>query len=344
MDLRAKLMSTGLLQVIGHTPIMKIQSLSALTGCEIYMKCENLNPGGTVKDRPAMKMIVEAIIRGDLKPGMKIIEGTAGNTGIGLALVGGALGYKVRVVVPKGMAQEKHNMLNLYGAEIVETDAVFYPDERHFFLVAKKIGQSDPNFWWANQFDNPDNWMSHYETTGPEMYAQMDGKIDAVCIAAGSGGTAAGVSKYMKEKNPKIKFIMPDPVGSGVIHYYKEGEFKTDGKYTMAEGVGITRKVSNYDPIIQDDVITVNDQKFTSLAMYVREKEGIVMGMSAVLNLGGALNTAIKYGKDQRIITLLCDGGDRAMTKMYNPQFLKDKGIDGSVPSDKDLLEMFKAL
>lgn len=343
MDLRKKLESQGLLQVIGNTPVMKVHSLSALTGCDIFMKCESLNPGGTVKDRPAKKMIVEAILRGDLRPGMKIIEGTAGNTGIGLALVGQALGYKVRVVVPKGMAIEKHKVLGLYGAEVVETDAVIYPDPRHFFLVAKQIGQSDPNFWWANQFDNKDNWLSHYETTGPEMYAQMDGNIDAVCIAAGSGGTVAGVSKYMKEKNSKIKVIIPDPVGSGIIHYYQSGEFKTDGKYTMAEGVGITRKVANYDPVQQDGVMTIDDQKFTSLAMYVREKEGIVMGMSAMLNLAGALYTAINGGRGQRIITILCDGGERAMSKMYNPEFLKEKNISGTVPSDKEIIDLFKA-
>ncbi len=344
MDLRAKLQSRGLLQVIGNTPVMKVQSLSALTGCEIYMKCENLNPGGTVKDRPALRMIVEAIIRGDLKPGMRIVEGTAGNTGIGLALVGQALGHKVTVVVPKGMAVEKHKVLKLYGAEIIETDAVIYPDEKHFFLVAKKIGESNPEYWWANQFDNPDNWLSHYLTTGPEMWKQMDGKIDAVVIAAGSGGTAAGVSKYMKEKNSRMKVILPDPVGSGIVHYYKEGAFRTDGKYTMAEGVGITRRVANYDPIIQDDVVTIDDQKITSLAMYVREQEGLVMGMSAMLNLAGTLYTALKYGKGQRIISILCDGGERAMSKMYNPEFLAEKNIDGSVPSEKDIVEMFKSL
>ena len=341
MDLRAKLESQGLLQVIGNTPMLKVQSLSALTGCDIFLKCENLNPGGTVKDRPAKRMIIEAILRGDLKPGMKIIEGTAGNTGIGLALVGQALGYKVQVVVPKGMAVEKHKVLALYGAEVVETDAVIYPDPKHFFLVAKGIGLSDPNFWWANQFDNPDNWLSHYHTTGPEIYAQMEGKIDAVCVAAGSGGTAAGISKYIKEKNEKIKVIMPDPVGSGIVHYFTTGEFKTDGKYTMAEGVGITRKVGNFDPIRQDGVITIDDQKFTSLAMYVREKEGLVMGMSAMMNLAGCLQTALKFGKGQRIVSILCDGAERAMSKMYNPEFLAMKNLSGTVPTEKELLAMF---
>lgn len=228
MDLRTKLKSTGLLQAIGNTPLIKVNTLSEMTGCEIFLKCENLNPGGTVKDRPALNMVIEAIVRGDLKPGMTIVEGTAGNTGIGLAMVGQALGYKVIVVMPKGMAKEKHDILKLYGAEVVETEAVDYSDDRHFFKVGKKIGQSDPNYWWANQFDNPDNYFSHYNSTAPEIYEQMGGKIDVMVVAAGSGGTAAGISKYMKEKDPKIKVVMPDPIGSGITSYFKTGTFSPD--------------------------------------------------------------------------------------------------------------------
>ena len=342
MDLRTKLKSTGLLQVIGNTPMMKVQSLSALTGCEIFMKCENLNPGGTIKDRPALNMVVEAIAKGLLKPGMTIVEGTAGNTGIGLAMVGQALGHKVIVVMPEGMAQEKHKVLKLYGAEIVETAAVAYSDERHFFKVGKKIGQSSPDYWWANQFDNPDNYLSHYHSTAPEMYEQMDGKLDAVVVAAGSGGTAAGVSKYMKEKNHHIKVIMPDPAGSGISNFFNKGNFDSDGRYTMTEGVGITRMVENFRHIKQDSCYTIDDQKLTSLAMYLREKEGLVMGMSSMLNLAGALTTAFKYGPGQRIATFLCDGGERAISKMYNPEFLKEKNLDGTLLPEKDITELFK--
>ena len=344
MDLRTKLKSTGLLQVIGNTPLMKVQSLSALTGSEIYMKCENLNPGGTIKDRPALNMVVEAIAKGALKPGMKIVEGTAGNTGIGLAMVGQALGHKVIVVMPKGMAIEKHKILKLYGAEVVETEAVAYSDERHFFKVGKKIGQSSPDYWWANQFDNPDNYLSHYQSTAPEMYEQMDGRIDAVVVAAGSGGTAAGVSKYMKEKNHNIKIIMPDPSGSGIANFFNKGNFDSDGSYTMNEGVGITRMVDNFRHIKQDNCYTINDQMLTSLAMYLREKEGLVMGMSSMLNLAGAFSTALKFGPGQRICTFLCDGGERAISKMYNPEFLAEKGLDGTLLPEKEVLELFKKL
>jgi cysteine synthase A len=343
MDLRSKLKSTGLLQVIGNTPMMKVQSLSSLTGSDIFMKCENLNPGGTIKDRPALNMVIEAIVRGDLRPGMTIVEGTAGNTGIGLAMVGQALGHKVIVVMPKGMAPEKHKVLKLYGAEIVETEAVAYTDERHFFKVGKKIGQSSPDYWWANQFDNPDNYLSHYHSTAPELYEQMDGKIDAVSVASGSGGTAAGVSKYMKEKNPSIKIIIPDPSGSGISNYFNKGAFESDGKYTMTEGVGITRLVDNYRYIHQDSCFTIDDQAITYLAMYLREKEGLVMGMSSMLNLAGAFHTALKM-KGKRIATFMCDGGERAISKMYNPEFLLEKGIDGSLLPEKEILEIFNRI
>lgn len=342
MDLRNKLKSTGLLQVIGNTPVLKVQSLSALTGCEIFMKCENLNPGGTIKDRPALKMVVEAIVRGDLKPGMTIVEGTAGNTGIGLAMVGQALGHKVTVVMPKGMAPEKHKILKLYGAEVVETEAVPFSDDRHFFKVGRKIGTSSPDKWWANQFDNLDNYLSHYESTAPELFADLKGDIDAVSVASGSGGTAAGVSKYMKEKNKNIRIVVPDPLGSGISSYFKTGEFSTDNKYTMTEGVGITRFQELYRYIQQDESYIIDDQKLTTLAMYLREKEGLVMGMSSMLNLAGAFKTALKLGPGKRVATFMCDGGERAISKMYNPEFLKDKGIDGSVLPEKEVLEIFR--
>lgn len=342
MDLKNKLKSTGLLQVIGNTPIMKVQSLSRITGCEIFMKCENLNPGGTIKDRPALNMVVEAISKGVLRPGMTIVEGTAGNTGIGLALVGQALGHKVIVVMPQGMAREKHQILKLYGAEIVETEAVPFSDESHFFKVGKKIGQSSPDYWWANQFDNPDNYLSHYLYTAPEMYKDMDGKIDVVSMAAGSGGTAAGVSKYMKEQNKNIKIVMPDPQGSGIASYFKTGEFISDHNYTMTEGVGITRFQDNFKHIVQDDCYTISDQKLTSLAMYLREKEGLVMGMSSMLNLAGAFDTALKIGPGKRIITFLCDGGERAISKMYNPEFLAEKKLDGTLLPENEIIDLFK--
>lgn len=341
MDLLEKLKSKGLLQVIGNTPVLKVQSLSELTGCEIYMKCENLNPGGTIKDRPAFNMVAQAIARGDLKPGMTIVEGTAGNTGIGLAMVGQALGFKVIVVMPEGMAPEKHKILKMYGAEVVETAAVPFTDDRHFFKVGRKIGQSSPNYWWANQFDNPDNYLAHYNSTAPELYKQMGGKIDAVVVAAGSAGTLAGVSKYMKEQNKNIKIIVPDPSGSGIVSYFKNGTWVSDCGSTMAEGVGICRFQEMFSHVVQDECFTVDDQKLTSLARYLRAKEGLVMGMSSMLNLAGALRTAFKYGPGQRIATFMCDGGDRAVSKIYNDEYLAGLNLDYSVRTDEQIKEMF---
>jgi cysteine synthase len=343
MDLKQKLKSTGLLKLIGNTPLLKVESLSALTGCEIFVKCETFNPGGTVKDRPALYMVVEAILEGKLQPGQTIVEGTAGNTGIGLAMVGGALGYKVKVVMPKGQDPAKHKLLKLFGADLVETDAVPFTDERHFFKVAKKIGSSSPEYWWANQFDNLNNFKSHFETTGPEMFQQMGGKIDTFVAAAGSGGTIAGVSRYFKQMDSKIQVVLVDPPGSGLTNYIKKGEFISDGSYTMTEGVGITRLVENFKAAHVDQALTLSDQVTTSLAYYVREKEGLVMGMSSMLNLAGAFHTALKSPKGSRIITFMCDGGDRAAGKMYSEEFLREKKLDSTVLSDQDLISLIKS-
>ncbi len=336
-----KLRNTGLLKLIGNTPMIKVECLSQLTGRDIFMKCENFNPGGTIKDRPALNMVVKAIIRGDLKPGMSIVEGTAGNTGIGLAMVGQALGFEVIVVLPKGQDPSKLKNLALYNAKIHETDAVMYPDERHFFLVGKKIGTSNPNYWWANQFDNPDNWGSHYETTAPEMWEQMDGKIDYLVCAAGSSGTIAGVSKFLKEKDPKIKIHLVDPHGSGLCHYVHQKSWEPEGTYTMAEGVGITRMTENFNQAIIDDAFTLDDQALTSLAYWLRKKEGLVMGMSSMLNLAGALKVALKVPVGSRVATFMCDGGDRATGKMYNPDFLKEKNLSDRILSNAELKELF---
>ncbi len=346
MNLKLQLKKTGLLQLVGNTPLVKVESLSALTGREIFMKCENFNPGGTIKDRPALGMVVNAIAEGKLKPGMTIVEGTAGNTGIGLAMVGQALGYKVIVVLPKGQDPSKLRMLSLYGAQIVETDAVVYPDERHFFLVGKKIGTSSPEYWWANQFDNPANWGSHYETTGPEIWAQMKGEIDHLVCAAGSSGTIAGVSRYLKQMSPRTKVTLVDPHLSSLATNFRTGKWDIVGEYTMAEGVGITRPSENWSaarPTV-DDALTLPDQALTSLAYWLRAKEGIVTGMSSMLNLAGAVKTALGAAPGSRVVTFMCDGGERATSKMYDPAFLKEKGLDPAVLGDQELLRYFTSL
>ncbi len=341
MNKKLEISSRGILSLVGNTPLLKVQSLSEITGCEIYVKCENFNPGGTIKDRAALNMVVEAINEGTLKPGMTIVEGTAGNTGIGLAMVGQVLGYKVKVVMPKGQDASKLKQLALYGAETLETEVVPYTDDNHFFKVGKKIGQSDPNFWWANQFDNLHNFDAHYKFTAPEIYSQMKGEVDYFVSAAGTGGTIAGVSSYLKQMNPKTKVYMADPHGSGLRNYFHTKEFKIEGQYSMTEGVGITRLVENFKKAKIDDAFTFHDQSLVSLAYYIKQHEGLVMGMSSMLNLAGAFRTAVHAPKGSRIVTFMCDGGDRAMTKMYNPEFLKEKKYDPTLLSKKDLVDLF---
>lgn len=346
MNLKLQLKKTGLLQLIGNTPLIKIESLSQLSGREIFMKCENFNPGGTIKDRPALGMVINAIAEGKLRPGMTIVEGTAGNTGIGLAMVGQALGYKTIIVLPKGQDPSKLRMLGLYGAQIVETDAVVFPDERHFFLVGKKIGTSSPEYWWANQFDNAANWQSHYETTAPEIWAQMKGEVDHLVCAAGSSGTIAGVARYLKQMSKTTKVSLVDPYLSSLYNNYHHNTWDIRGEYTMAEGVGITRPSENWSeakPHV-DDAFMMPDQALTTLAYYVREKEGIVSGMSSMLNLAGAFRTALKSPKGARIVSFMCDGGDRATSKLYNPAFLAEKKLDSAVLKDDELLKYFGSL
>lgn len=334
----------GLLKLIGNTPMIKIESLSELAGSDIFMKCENFNPGGTVKDRPALNMVLRAIESGVLRPGMTIVEGTAGNTGIGLAMVGQALGYKVIVVMPKGQDSMKLKLLAMYGADVHETEAVPFADDRHFFKEGKRIGTSSPNYWWVNQFDNPHNFESHYTTTGPEIFKQMNDQVDYFVAAAGSSGTMAGISSFLKQMNTNVKIHLVDPEGSGLCNFFHTGDFKVTGTYSMTEGVGITRMTDNYKLAKIDDAFTIADQYLTSLAYYIRAKEGLVMGMSSMLNLSGAFKTALNAPKGSRIATLLCDGGDRAMSKMYHADFLKEKNLDPTVLSGADLVEMFKRL
>jgi cysteine synthase len=343
-EVEQQLKKSGLLGLIGNTPMIRVDSLSKLTGREIFMKCEIFNPGGTIKDRPALGMVVNAIAEGKLRPGMTIVEGTAGNTGIGLAMVGQSLGYKVIVVLPRGQDGAKLRLLALYGAQIHETDPVAYPDERHFFLMGKKIGTSSPEYWWANQFDNPHNWGSHYETTAPELWKQMSGDIDHLVCAAGSSGTIAGVSRFLKEQGAKTQVTMVDVNGSGLCNYFHNKKWDAQGTYTMAEGVGITRPTDNFHAAKIDDSFSLPDQALTTLAYYVRNKEGLVMGMSSMLNLAGAFKKALSVPKGSRVATFMCDGGDRAMAKMYNPDFLKEKNLDSTLVNDQELLDYFQHL
>lgn len=326
--------------LIGKTPILKIPSLSKLTESEIFLKCEQLNPGGSVKDRAALQMVKDAIAKGDLKEGMTIVEGTAGNTGIGLAIVAKSFGLKMLAVMPKGQSIEKERMLILHGAQLKLVDPCPFKDENHFYHTARRIAEENPKeYWWGNQFENLSNFKAHYENTAPEIVSQMGGKIDFFITSAGTGGTIAGNSKYFKENIKDIKCLLVDPGGSGLKSYMETGEFKSTGG-SITEGIGIMRLVDNFKEANLDGAITLPDQDIVTVSRYVRDQDGIVLGLSAALNVAGALYLA-SQNKGSRIITFHCDLGERSYSKLYNPDFLESKGLSLEL-SIEDLISKYR--
>lgn len=332
---------TGL---VGQTPLVKINSLSRLTGSEIFLKCESMNPGGSIKDRAALQMIQDAVAAGQLKPGMTIVEGTAGNTGIGLALVARAMGFKMKAVMPRGQAVEKQKMIGLYGAELHLVEPVPFKDQNHFYHTARRMAEESPGeFWWANQFENLSNFKAHYTRTGPELWEQMGGKIDWLVSVAGSGGTIGGNSVYLKEKSPDVKVRLIDPLGSGLASFFRSGEFKSEGS-SITEGIGIMRLVANFKAARVDDAITLPDQDLVTLAYFLRDEDGILVGSSAALNLAGALYTAVRDGRGKRIVTFLCDLGERSASKLYDPQFLASKNLNPGDTDVEKLIHKYKTM
>jgi len=319
----------SLVKMIGNTPMLR----SKLTGCDILAKCEHLNPGGSVKDRPALQMVSDAIESGKLKPGMTIVEGTAGNTGIGLAIVAKHYGLNMLAVMPNDQAKEKEKMLELFGAKLQLTNAVPFRDQNHFYHTARRIAEENPEkYWWANQFENVSNCKAHYTTTGPEIVKQTEGKLDALVTASGSGGTIGGTSKYLKEKIPGIKCFLVDPAGSGLANYYYTGEFKAPGS-SITEGIGIMRLVANFKQCIDllDGAFYKFDQDVITIARYVRDQDGLVVGSSTALNLAGAMQVAASLGPGKRIATFICDLGERSFSKLYNDEYLiKQRQLDPS--------------
>jgi len=328
---------------IGNTPLLKIQSLSDLTGCEIFVKCENANPGQSIKDRAALQLITDGIKNGHLKKGMTIVEGTAGNTGIGLALVAKSLGYNVLAVMPNNQAIEKVKQLELYGAEVKLVDAVPFANENHFYHTAVRIAKEQPDkYWHCNQFENLSNFNAHYTRTGPEIWQQMQGKIDYFVSVAGTGGTIAGNSTYLKEQDANIKVIMADPPGSGLYNYIKHGEIKANEGSSITEGIGIMRIVSNFKQAKIDDALFLPDQDVVTVAYHLRAQDSILMGSSSALNVAAALKVAAKYGPGKRIITMWCDGGERSASKLYNAEFLQSKNLNPQAESIEALFNRYK--
>lgn len=316
----------GFVGAVGNTPLIRLNSFSEQTGCEILGKAEFLNPGGSVKDRAALFMINDAEKRGVLKPGGTVVEGTAGNTGIGLAHICNAKGYKCLIVIPETQSQEKMDALRLLGAEIRAVPAVPYRDPNNYVKLSGRIADELDNAVWANQFDNLANRLAHYEGTGPEIWQQTDGKIDAWVTSTGTGGTYAGVALYLKEQNPNLKTILADPMGSGLYSYVKTGEIKPEGN-SVTEGIGNSRVTANLEGAPIDDAIQVDDPEALRVIYQLLREDGLFLGGSVGINVGAAVALAKEMGPGHTIVTVLCDSGTRYQSKLFNPDWLKAKGL-----------------
>ncbi|MGE5660168.1 MAG: cysteine synthase A [Actinomycetota bacterium] len=316
----------GFVGTIGNTPLIRITSFSEETGCEILGKAEFLNPGGSVKDRAALYIIEDAEAKGLLKPGGTVVEGTAGNTGIGLAHICNAKGYKCLIVIPDTQSQEKIDALRTLGAEVRTVPAVPYKDPNNYVKLSGRLAAEMDNAIWANQFDNLANRQAHYYTTGPEIWEQTNGKIDAWVAATGTGGTYAGVALFLKEKNPQIQCVVADPMGSGLYSYVKTGEINLEGS-SITEGIGNSRVTANMEGAPADDAIQINDPEAVRVIYQLLKKDGLFMGGSVGINVGAAVALAKRMGPGHTIVTVLCDGGSRYQSRLFNREWLVSKGL-----------------
>ncbi|BDA77399.1 cysteine synthase A [Leptospira kobayashii] len=316
----------GFIESVGNTPLIRINSLSDETGCEILGKAEFMNPGGSVKDRAAHYIIAEAEKNGLLKPGGTVVEGTAGNTGIGITHICNAKGYKAVIIIPETQSQEKIETLRTLGAEVKLVPAVPYTNPDNYVRVSERIAKETPNAIWANQFDNLANRKAHFETTGPEIWKQTDGKVDVWIASLGTGGTYSGTALYFKEKNPKIKCIVADPHGSGIYSFIKTGTISVEGS-SITEGIGQGRITKNMEGMPVDDALRIDDKECLRILNILLKKDGLFMGGSVGINVAAAYQTAKTLGPGHTIVTVLCDGGARYQSKIYNEEFLKTKGL-----------------
>ena len=319
------------LDAVGNTPLIKLRKASELTGCNILGKAEFMNPGGSVKDRAAKAIVLDAEARGLLRPGGVIVEGTAGNTGIGLALVANSLGYRTVIVIPETQSQEKKDMLRLCGADLREVPAVPYRDENNYVKfsgrLAEELAKTEANgAIWANQFDNVANRKGHYENTGPEIFEQTNGKVDAFICAVGTGGTLAGTGMALKERNPKIIISLADPLGAALHSFYTTGELSSWGG-SITEGIGQGRITANLEDAPVDQSFQIPDEEALPICFDLLKEEGLCLGASSGINVAGAIRLAQELGPGKTIVTILCDSGIRYQSKLFNPQFLREKGL-----------------
>ena len=318
-------------QLIGNTPLIRLNALSDLTGCEILGKAEFMNPGGSVKDRAAKAIIEAAEASGELKPGGVIVEGTAGNTGISLTLVGRSKGYRSVIVMPETQSQEKKDALRVCGADLRLVPAVPYRDPGNYVRYSERLAEElrqteEGGGIWANQFDNTANRMGHYNTTGPEFWEQTDGQIDGFICAVGSGGTLAGTAAFLREKNPNIKIGIADPMGSALYEHYTNGNLKSEGG-SVSEGIGQGRITANLEGLEVDFPVQVTDAEAMPILFDLLDKEGLLLGGSSAINVAGAAAMAREMGPGHTICTILCDSGQRYQSKIWNPEFLRAKGL-----------------
>jgi len=319
------------LDAVGNTPLIKLRKASELTGCNILGKAEFMNPGGSVKDRAAKAIVLDAEARGLLRPGGVIVEGTAGNTGIGLALVANSLGYRTVIVIPETQSQEKKDMLRLCGADLREVPAVPYRDENNYVKfsgrLAEELAKTEANgAIWANQFDNVANRKGHYENTGPEIFEQTNGKVDAFICAVGTGGTLAGTGMALKERNPKIIISLADPLGAALHSFYTTGELSSCGD-SITEGIGQGRITANLEDAPVDQSFQIPDEEALPICFDLLKEEGLCLGGSSGINIAGAIRLAQELGPGKTIVTILCDSGVRYQSKLFNPVFLREKGL-----------------
>lgn len=326
----------GVAHFIGNTPLVRLHRLSELTGCEILGKAEFMNPGGSVKDRAALGIIEAAESTGELKPGATIIEGTAGNTGIGLTVVGQAKGYRTVIVIPDNQSPAKMETLRALGAEVIVVAEKPYKDPGNYNKVAQQLAE-EHGYFWANQFDNTANRQVHYRTTGPEIWEQTSGRVTAFVASVGTGGTLAGTSYYLKEKNPQVASVCADPYGAAMWSWFKNHNLETKDGDSFAEGIGQGRVTKNLEGLDVDEAYRIDDQTAFTIIQHLRAEEGIFLGLSSGINIAGAVRFARQRGPGQTLVTILCDSGHKYMSKLYNPEWIEKNGLKTDLPLESVL-------
>jgi cysteine synthase A len=338
--------SDGFAGSVGNTPLIRLRGVSEETGCEILGKAEFMNPGGSVKDRAARAIVTAAERRGQLPPRGTVVEGTAGNTGIGLAHVCNARGYRCVIVMPDNQAPEKYSLLEMLGAEVHKVPTVPYSNPNQYQKVAQRLAASLPNAIWSNQFDNVENRLAHVQTTGPEIWTQTNGRIDAFVAASGTGGTFAGVAEYLKSRRRAIRCVLADPPGSSLYEYVRSGTLKATGSGSITEGIGIGRVTANLKDAPIDDALHVEDSDTVRFVYRLLREEGLFLGSTSGINVAAAVRVALELGRGHTIVTVLCDGGAKYQSRLFNREWLEQKGLaaDAGLPPSRPPITLEKVI